>query len=122
MRISDWSSDVCSSDLLTIELIVSRVRTVNRGLKRDFGIACPRLAIAGLNPHAGENGNMGTEEVEIIRPAIEMLRAEGIDANGPFSADTSFDHSARKGYEDRKSVVQGKRVSVRVDIGGPRSN
>ncbi|WP_083578983.1 4-hydroxythreonine-4-phosphate dehydrogenase PdxA [Tardibacter chloracetimidivorans] len=85
--------------LLTIELIVSRVRTVNRGLQRDFGITCPRLAIAGLNPHAGENGNMGTEEVEIIRPAIEMLRAEGIDANGPFSADTLFDPYARKGYD-----------------------
>ncbi len=85
--------------LLTIDLIVCRVRIVHRGLQRDFGISAPRLAVAGLNPHAGENGKIGTEEAEVIQPAIEILRAEGIDANGPYSADTLFDPYARRGYD-----------------------
>lgn len=87
------------SKVLTVELIVSRARTVHRGLQRDFGIAAPRLAVAGLNPHAGECGKLGTEEICIIKPAIELLRAEGIDAKGPFSADSLFDPYARKGYD-----------------------
>ena len=62
---------------LTIELIVSKARTTARGLARDFGLDSPRLAIAGLNPHAGETGTIGREEVEIIAPAVQLLRAEG---------------------------------------------
>src|SRR3546814_6932055 len=77
-------------ELLTVELIVSRVRTVYRGLQRDFGIAVPRLAVAGLNPHAGENGKLGTEEIEIIQPAIDILLGDGIEATGPFSAYSLF--------------------------------
>lgn len=86
-------------ELLTIELIVSRVRTVHRGLQRDFGIPAPRLAIAGLNPHAGENGALGHEEREVIAPAADLLRGEGMDVVGPVSADTMFDPYARKGYD-----------------------
>ena len=63
------------------------------------GIPNPRLAIAGLNPHAGEQGTLGREEVEIIRPAIEALRAEGIDVIGPLPADTMFHPSARARYD-----------------------
>lgn len=85
--------------LLTVELIVSRARAVHRALQRDFGVCSPRLAVAGLNPHAGEQGQIGTEEIEIIAPAVELLRAEDIDATGPFSADTLFDPYARKGYD-----------------------
>ncbi|MBT5039162.1 MAG: 4-hydroxythreonine-4-phosphate dehydrogenase, partial [Rhodospirillaceae bacterium] len=65
----------------------------------DFGVANPRLAFAGLNPHAGEDGAMGAEEIEIITPALEQLRAEGIDARGPLSADTLFHAAARKTYD-----------------------
>ena len=84
---------------LTTELIVARARVVARGLQRDFGIAHPRLAFAGLNPHAGEGGTLGREELDIIAPALEQLRAEGIDAVGPLSADTMFHAEARARYD-----------------------
>ena len=84
---------------LSVELIVRRSRIVDRALKQDFGIAAPRLAICGLNPHAGENGLMGREEIEIITPAIAALRAEGIDATGPHPADTLFAPHLRGGYD-----------------------
>lgn len=84
---------------LSVELIFRRSRIVDRALKQDFGIASPRLAICGLNPHAGENGLMGREEIEIIAPAIAALRAEGIDATGPHPADTLFAPHLRGGYD-----------------------
>ena len=84
---------------LTAELIVTRSRTVARGLERNFGIEQPRLAFAGLNPHAGEQGALGREEIDVIAPAIAQLREEGIDATGPFSADTMFHEAARKKYD-----------------------
>ena len=72
---------------------------VDRDLRARFGLARPRLALAGLNPHAGEGGAMGREEITIIAPAIEALRAEGIDAIGPLSADTMFHAKARARYD-----------------------
>ena len=84
---------------LTTELIVSRARVAARALQRDFGIAAPRLAIAGLNPHAGESGTLGREDLEIVAPAVEALRAEGFDAFGPLPADTMFHAHARSGYD-----------------------
>lgn len=84
---------------LTAELIVLTGRIVARELKDRFGIANPRLAIAGLNPHAGENNAMGTEDQAIIAPAIVALRAEGIVVSGPLPADTMFHARARKGYD-----------------------
>jgi 4-hydroxythreonine-4-phosphate dehydrogenase len=86
-------------EALTPELIVSRARVVARGLVRDFAIARPRLAIAGLNPHAGEGGAMGREEIDIIQPAIAQLREEGIEVSGPHSPDTMFHPAARAGYD-----------------------
>lgn len=86
-------------EALTAELIVSRARTVVRGLIRDFGVARPRLAVAGLNPHAGENGAMGREELDIIAPAIAQLREEGIEVGGPLSPDTMFHAAARANYD-----------------------
>jgi 4-hydroxythreonine-4-phosphate dehydrogenase len=80
-------------------LIMETSRIVDAALKRDFGIAAPRLAIAGLNPHAGEAGTMGREEINIIAPAIAALRAEGIDARGPMPPDTMFTALARPGYD-----------------------
>lgn len=85
--------------LLSVELLVAKARVTARGLTRDFGIDAPRLAFAGLNPHAGEGGAIGEEEISIIAPAIEQLRAEGIDARGPFAADTLFHERARAGYD-----------------------
>jgi 4-hydroxythreonine-4-phosphate dehydrogenase len=87
------------SEGLTVELILSRARTVARGLARDFGIEAPRLAVAGLNPHAGEGGTMGREELDVIIPAINQLREDGIDVTGPHSPDTMFHAAARAGFD-----------------------
>ncbi|NIY77217.1 4-hydroxythreonine-4-phosphate dehydrogenase PdxA [Thalassospira sp. HF15] len=84
---------------LTTKLIVERCRITHQSLQNAFGIAAPRLAIAGLNPHAGEDGAMGTEEQTIMRPAIEQLRREGIDVIGPLPADTMFHDEARANYD-----------------------
>jgi 4-hydroxythreonine-4-phosphate dehydrogenase len=85
--------------MLSVELILAKARVTARGLYRNFGIERPRLAFAGLNPHAGESGAIGREEIEILKPAIEQLRDEGIDAVGPFAADTMFHPRARAGYD-----------------------
>ena len=87
--------------MLTVELIVAKARVTARALVRDFGIARPRLAFAGLNPHAGESGTLGREDGEIIRPAIEILRAEDIAVHGPLSADSMFHVAARQHYDAR---------------------
>lgn len=84
---------------LSRELIVSRCRIVDAGLRKDFGIEHPRLAVAALNPHAGEGGKFGNEEVSIIAPAIAELQADGIDATGPHPADALFAPHARGGYD-----------------------
>jgi 4-hydroxythreonine-4-phosphate dehydrogenase len=86
-------------EALTSALIESRGRSVLRGLQRNFGIAQPRLAISGLNPHAGEGGRLGTEEVELIQPAIDALIAEGWRVTGPHPADTMFHARARANYD-----------------------
>jgi 4-hydroxythreonine-4-phosphate dehydrogenase len=85
--------------VLTTDLIVLTGRIVAGALQERFGIANPRLALAGLNPHAGENGTMGTEDSTVIAPAIEILRAEGIDVAGPLPADTMFHARARRRYD-----------------------
>ena len=84
---------------LSHDLIVQRSRIVHEALRSDYGIARPRIAIAGLNPHAGEDGRMGREEIEVIAPAIATLRAEGIDATGPHPADTLFAPHKRSTYD-----------------------
>ena len=84
---------------LTAELIVETARITAADLRDRFGIASPRLAIAGLNPHAGEGGAMGLEDERVVRPAVETLRAEGIDARGPLPADTMFHARARATYD-----------------------
>ncbi len=84
---------------LTTEGIVAAGRITAAALKRDFGIPKPRLAVAGLNPHAGEDGALGREDIEIVAPAVAKLRAEGIDAVGPLPADTMFHAAARARYD-----------------------
>lgn len=84
---------------LSTDLIVSTGRITAEALRVDFGIARPRLALAGLNPHAGEGGALGREDDEIVAPAVAALQREGIDARGPLSADTLFHPEARKTYD-----------------------
>src|SRR5204862_1281806 len=84
---------------LTAELVVETGRIVARDLRERFGIARPRLAVAGLNPHAGEEGTLGDEDLTLVRPAVERLKAEGIDARGPVPADTLFHEGARATYD-----------------------
>ena len=84
---------------LSTDAIVRAARTAHGALRRDFGVAQPRLAVAGLNPHAGEQGRMGTEEATIIQPAIDELRAQGVLVTGPHPPDTMFTEAARAGYD-----------------------
>ena len=88
-----------AADRLTSALIESRARAALRGLQRMFGIAEPRLALSGLNPHAGEGGKLGREEIDIIAPAIAALAAEGWRVTGPHPADTMFHARARANYD-----------------------
>jgi 4-hydroxythreonine-4-phosphate dehydrogenase len=84
---------------LTRDLIFETDRVVARDLIDRFGIECPRLAVAGLNPHAGEDGTLGKEDNLIVKPAVERLIADGINARGPLPADTMFHEAARKTYD-----------------------
>jgi 4-hydroxythreonine-4-phosphate dehydrogenase len=84
---------------LTSNLIVTTARIAVADLKARFGLSNPRLAVSGLNPHAGEDGSLGTEDIEIVAPAVEILRGEGIDVRGPLPADTMFHAAARESYD-----------------------
>ena len=84
---------------VTKEAILQTARITLEALKRDFGVAEPRLAVAGLNPHAGEDGKLGPEDNDVIAPAVALLRAEGHRVRGPLSADTLFHEEARKSYD-----------------------
>jgi 4-hydroxythreonine-4-phosphate dehydrogenase len=84
---------------LTSELIVETCRIAHHDLRHRFGLEKPRLAVAGLNPHAGEGGAIGKEDEDVIHPAIQLLRSEGIDAIGPLPADTMFHDEARSRYD-----------------------
>lgn len=84
---------------ITRELLVATVQIVERALRVDFGIARPRIAVAGLNPHAGEDGSMGTEDRDIIAPAVSELSASGIAITGPLPGDTMFHAAARANYD-----------------------
>lgn len=85
--------------LLTVELIKARAYATVRGLTRNFGIERPRLAIAGLNPHAGEGGTMGREEIDIVAPAVAELAAEGVNITGPHPPDAMFTPMMRATYD-----------------------
>lgn len=86
-------------ELVTAERVCRTARVVHEAMKRDFGIAAPRLALAALNPHAGEGGALGLQEIEVLRPAAEALRAEGIAITDPLPADTLFHDDARATYD-----------------------
>jgi 4-hydroxythreonine-4-phosphate dehydrogenase len=84
---------------LTVELLTETARVVARDLRQRFGIARPRLAVAGLNPHAGEEGAMGDEDRTVVQVAVERLAAEGFDVRGPLPADSLFHPAARARYD-----------------------
>ena len=84
---------------LTQRRIVDTIRTADQALRRDFAIDEPRIAVAGLNPHAGEDGHMGREEIDIIRPALDELASLGVPVSGPMPPDTMFTAQARKEYD-----------------------
>ncbi len=84
---------------LTKDLILNRARITDKSLREDYGMPAPRLAFTGLNPHAGEDGHLGREEIEIIAPAIAQLQAEGINASGPYPADAMFAPHMRANYD-----------------------
>ncbi len=86
-------------DALTIDGLLEIGRIAAAALERDFAMPKPRLVMAGLNPHAGEDGGIGREEIDILRPAIARLQAEGVDVRGPFPADSLFHEDARKAYD-----------------------
>jgi 4-hydroxythreonine-4-phosphate dehydrogenase len=84
---------------LTEDLVYQTCRIVAHDMTARFGLSAPRLAVSGLNPHAGEDGALGSEDASVIAPAIARLRADGIDAFGPLPADTMFHASARETYD-----------------------
>ena len=84
---------------ITRDAILETAEIMLASLSRDFGLTRPRLAIAGLNPHAGENGMLGREERDIVAPAVAVLKAAGHHVIGPLSADTLFHEEARKSYD-----------------------
>ncbi|WP_386681998.1 4-hydroxythreonine-4-phosphate dehydrogenase PdxA [Loktanella sp. R86503] len=87
------------ANALTQAVLRDTLRITRNALIRDFGIAAPRIAVAGLNPHAGEDGKMGIEERDMIAPLLDDLRAEGFDLLGPLPGDTMFHAAARAGYD-----------------------
>lgn len=102
LRVVPTTVHIALSDVpraLTPALLERTIRVTHAGLMRDFGLPAPRLAIAGLNPHAGEGGAMGHEEIDWIAPLIARLREEGLDLSGPRAADTMFHPAAREGYD-----------------------
>lgn len=86
-------------ELVTTERVCRTARVVHESMKRDFGIAAPRLALAALNPHAGEGGSIGLQEIEVLQPAVEVLRIEGITITDPMPADSLFHEDARATYD-----------------------
>jgi 4-hydroxythreonine-4-phosphate dehydrogenase len=87
------------ADALHTESLAHILRTVHAALRRDFGIDQPRIAVLGLNPHAGEDGHLGTEEIELIIPLLERMRGEGMDLVGPLPADTAFLPARLAGFD-----------------------
>ena len=89
------------ADALTVDVVAHTLRTSHEALRHQLGLPNPRLLVCGLNPHAGDDGLLGSEEVEVIAPAIEQVRADGFDARGPVSAEAAF----RMALDDQADMV-----------------
>lgn len=102
MRVALVTSHIALKDVvgnLTIDKILNKIKVFNKSLQKDFGIRKPRIAVFGVNPHAGENGKMGDEEREVISPAIQRAFGEGIMTFGPYPADGFFGSGAMKKFD-----------------------
>ncbi len=108
------------ADAITVDGLVTRLRLLDAGLRRDLGIARPRIAVLGLNPHAGESGHMGREEIEIIDQVMRTLQAEGLDLHGPLPADTAFVPAKRRQFDAYFAMFhdQGLPVLKALGFGG----
>ncbi len=100
------------SSTITMNRVIDKIRAFSASLKKDFGIQRPKIAVLGINPHAGENGKMGTEEQESILPAIQKVKEEGILAFGPFPADGFFGSSARSSYDGVLAMYHDQGLSA----------
>jgi len=87
------------ADAITAEAVTNCLQITWQALRRDFGLAAPRIAVLGVNPHAGEDGHLGREELDIVIPALEALRASGMDLIGPLPADTAFLPQKLRGFD-----------------------
>lgn len=102
LRVVPMTTHIALKDVpshLTRELIIAHAKTARKAMIRNFAIMDPRIAVAGLNPHAGEDGNLGDEERKVMQPAIDILRAEGMTITDPLPADTLFHEDARAKYD-----------------------
>lgn len=102
LRVIPMTTHIALRDVppqLSQSLIIARAKAAHKAMIRNFGVENPRIAIAGLNPHAGENGNLGDEENLVMRPAIEELLKQGLDVTGPLPGDTMFHEEARTQYD-----------------------
>lgn len=104
-------------DAITPQRLLERLRLLDSGLRRDFGIANPRIAVLGLNPHAGEGGHLGREEMDVIAPVVSALRAEGLRLDGPLSADTAFTAARRDRYDAYFAMYHDQGLTVLKALG-----
>lgn len=100
------------SSAITREELTTTLHIVHTDLQKKFGIAHPRILVAGLNPHAGEGGHMGREEVEVIAPVLEQLRAEGMNLVGPLPADTLFTKNVLAGSDAQVAMYHDQGLAV----------
>jgi 4-hydroxythreonine-4-phosphate dehydrogenase len=105
------------ADAITPGRLAARLRLLHAGLRRDFGISTPRIAVLGLNPHAGENGHLGREEIDVIAPTLAQLREEGVSLEGPLSADTAFVADRRARYDAYFAMYHDQGLPVLKTLG-----
>lgn len=105
------------ADAITPERLLERLQLLDAGLRRDLGIDRPRIAVLGLNPHAGENGHLGREEIDVIAPVLQALREQGLDLDGPLAADTAFVTGRREHYDAFFAMYHDQGLTVLKALG-----
>ena len=109
------------ADTITPFKLTQTLRILNAALKRDFGVDCPQIGVAGLNPHAGESGHLGREEIETITPVLKALRKEGFQLRGPLPADTLFTQHGMQGCDALLAMYHDQGLSVLKYVGFGRA-